>query len=196
LPEAHVEAPTVGSVILASLLLKLGGYGIIRFLLLTLSASVNYYFLNIYLIIALLSCIYTTFIAARQVDIKKIIAYSSIAHMNLTLLGLFSNSVIGVTGAVSLMLAHGFVSGALFFSIGMLYSRFNTRLLKYYNGVTSVLPKLSIFFLFFSFANIGFPCTYNFIGELLILLGFFLNTAVSVGLLLGISFILSLVYSI
>jgi len=117
------------------------------------------------------SIVFASINALRQLDIKRIIAYSSIAHMNLAVLGMFSYTYIGIHGSVVLMLAHGFVSGALFILIGVVYSRFHSRLVHHYGGLTQVMPLFAVFFLFFSIANMGFPGTYNFVGELLSMIG-------------------------
>ena len=147
LPEAHVEAPTICSVILASLILKLGGYGLMRFLL-PLSHSLMIYFSSLLLIMSVLSFLYSTFIALVQVDLKKIIAYSSISHMSLFLIGISLNSYYSFIGSWLMLLAHGFVSGALFFLIGIIYVRFNTRLLKYFSGLSVFSDKINFFFFF------------------------------------------------
>ena len=143
MPEAHAEAPTIGSVILASLLLKLGGYGVIKFLLLGFTIITTQYFISFCLTLGLISSVYASFLAVRQIDLKKIVAYSSIAHMSFTLLGLFSQTLSGISGAVVLMIAHGFVSAALFFLVGMLYYRVHTRLIKYYSGLIILCPQLA-----------------------------------------------------
>lgn len=196
LPEAHVEAPTIGSIILASILLKLGGYGFIRFLI-PLFPESTIYFRPLVLIFCLGGTIYGAFMASLQLDIKKIVAYSSVSHMNFAILGLFSLTYEGLMGSITLFLSHGFTSAALFFLVGTLYKRFNTRLIKYYGGVSIILPIFTFFFMFFSFSNIGFPGTLNFTSEFLI---FFSLISSTFGLLvvffLLISFILSIVYSI
>jgi proton-translocating NADH-quinone oxidoreductase chain M len=172
LPEAHVEAPTIGSVILASLLLKLGGYGFMRFNLALFPYAGNNSVVSSFITcLAVVSIIYSSLAAIRQVDIKKIIAYSSIAHMNVVVLALFSNTVQGIDGAVYLMIAHGIASGALFFCIGVMYDRYHTRLLEYYGGLVQVMPIFISLFFLFTLANIGFPLTANFIGEFLSFLG-------------------------
>jgi NADH:ubiquinone oxidoreductase subunit 4 (subunit M) len=172
LPEAHVEAPTAGSVILAGILLKLGTYGMIRFML-PLFPFANIFFTPLILSMAVLAIIYASLTTIRQIDLKKIIAYSSVAHMNFSILGLFINNNLGLDGALYLMLAHGIVSSGLFLCVGMLYDRYHTRNLLYYGGLSQVMPLFSIIFLIFILGNIGFPGTINFIGEFLILVGIF-----------------------
>ncbi len=170
LPEAHVEAPTIGSVLLASLLLKLGGYGFLRFLLPMFPAA-SKFFGPLLSVLCVLSIVYASLTTLRQIDMKRIIAYSSIAHMNVIVLGLFSNTQQGLEGAIYLMIAHGVVSSALFFCVGVLYDKYHTRLLKYYGGLTQTMPLFAVLFFIFSLANMSFPGTSNFIGELLILTG-------------------------
>ena len=170
LPEAHVEAPTVGSVLLAGILLKLGIYGCIR-ILFFLFPEANVYFSSYVYILALISIILSCLIALRQTDIKRIIAYASIAHMNVMVIGLYSFTPMGIYGAIFQCVSHGLVSSALFILIGILYDRHKTRLLSYYGGLAQTMPIYSTFFLFFTLANISFPLTSNFIGELLIFVG-------------------------
>ena len=170
LPEAHVEAPTIGSVILAGVLLKLGIYGIIRVNFFLLPHS-NVYFSQYVYVLCLLSIFYACIIAIRQTDIKRIIAYASIAHMNLMVLGLYSFTSVGIYGAIYQSISHGLVSSALFFLIGVLYKRYKSRSIVYYSGLTQPMPIFSFFFFFFTLANISFPLTSNFIGELLIFTG-------------------------
>lgn len=189
LPEAHVEAPTVGSVILAGVLLKLGVYGLVRFSFVLFPYANIYYSPFIYMI-SIISVIYSSLTTLRQVDLKRIIAYSSVAHMNFGLLGIFSNTLQGLAGGLVLSISHGFVASALFFCIGILYDRHHTRLLKYYSGLSLVMPVFSLVFLFFSLSNLGLPGTSSFIGEFLIIIGSFeQNYLVSflgtVGILLG-----------
>ena len=172
LPEAHVEAPTAGSIILAGILLKLGTYGFIRFSL-PLFPKASFYFSPLVYTISLIGIIYASFTAIRQTDIKRIIAYTSVAHMNVVMLGIFSFNVIGLEGAIIQSLSHGFVASALFAIIGVVYERYKTRLVKYYGGLTQTMPLYASVFLFFTMANIGFPGTSNFIGEFLILTGSF-----------------------
>jgi proton-translocating NADH-quinone oxidoreductase chain M len=172
LPEAHVEAPTAGSVMLAGVLLKLGGYGFLRFLIPVFPYATHYY-LPFVLTLSILGIIYASFSTIRQIDLKKVIAYSSIAHMNLCILGIFSLNIQGIEGSIILMIGHAIVSGALFLLVGVLYDRHHSRLIRYYSGLTQTMPIFSFCFLFFSLANIGLPGTSNFIGEILIFVGLF-----------------------
>jgi len=179
LPEAHVEAPTAGSVILAGVLLKLGTYGFIRFSL-PLFPKASFFFTPLVYTIAVVGIIYTSFTAIRQTDFKRIIAYTSIAHMNLVILGIFSFNNIGIEGAIMQSLSHGFVASALFLIIGVVYDRYRTRIVQYYGGLASVMPIYIFIFLFFTMANISFPGTSSFVGEFLILVGSFkVNTSIT-----------------
>jgi NADH:ubiquinone oxidoreductase subunit 4 (subunit M) len=152
------------------LLLKLGGYGFLKFLL-PLFPKGTLYFLPFVNTLAILSIFYATFTILRQIDLKKIIAYSSIAHMNLIVLGIFSLNYYAIIGSIFLMLGHGLVSSALFIIVGILYERHFSKSLFYYSGLTTVMPNFSLFFLFYTFANMGFPGLSNFIGEFLIIVG-------------------------
>jgi len=172
LPEAHVEAPTVGSVLLAGILLKLGVYGFLRFSL-TLFPEISLFFSPCICLLSTLGIIYASLTAIRQTDLKRIIAYSSIAHMNLIVLGIFSFTVFGIEGAILQSLSHGFVSGGLFILIGILYSRYHDRLLYSYGGLVHVMPLYAGFFLIFTLANIALPGTSSFVGEFLLFLGIF-----------------------
>jgi proton-translocating NADH-quinone oxidoreductase chain M len=170
LPEAHVEAPTAGSVILAGVLLKLGTYGIIRFMIPLFPYAMTY-FTPLVFTMCVVGIIYSSLTTIRQIDLKKIIAYSSVAHMNFALLGLFTNNVQGIEGCLFFMLGHGVVSSGLFLCIGILYDRYHTRNILYYGGLVQVMPIFSLFFLIFTLANIGFPGMVNFVGEFLVLIG-------------------------
>jgi len=170
LPEAHVEAPTGGSVVLAALFLKMGGYGMLRFLL-PLFPDATSYFAPVALTLALMGAVYASLTALRQLDMKRIVAYSSVAHMNVGLVGLFSLTSEGAAGFYYVMLGHGVVSSALFFIVGILYDRYHSRLYTYYSGVALRMPLYAMFFCFFTVANVAFPGTWNFVGELLICFG-------------------------
>lgn len=170
LPEAHVEAPTIGSVILAGLLLKLGSYGLIRINLFLFPLASNY-FAPFVISLCGLSALYASFATIRQIDLKKIIAYSSIVHMNLMIIGLFCNTYLGFAGAILCMLSHGLISPALFFLVGFLYERTGSRLFRYFSGLVHLLPVYSTIFIFFVLANVSFPGTFGFVGEFLLILG-------------------------
>ena len=172
LPEAHVEAPTTGSVLLAGILLKLGIYGFLRFNL-TLFPEASFYFAPLIFILSILGIIYSSMNALRQTDLKRIVAYSSIAHMNLVTMGIFTFNVLGLEGSILQSISHGFVSGAMFFLIGILYKRYHSRFLFYFSGLTHTMPLYSFFFCVFTLANIALPGTSSFIGEFLLLIGIF-----------------------
>ena len=174
LPEAHVESATGGSVALAGILLKLGTYGILRFLIPLLPFGSTFFTPLVYLI-SIFGIFYASLTTLRQIDLKKIIAYSSIIHMNYLMFGLFSFNIEGFVGSLILMIAHGFVSGGLFVCVGILYDRYHTRLQKPYGGLNYFMPIFSFFFLIFTLANISFPGSINFIGEFLVLLGIFMK---------------------
>mgnify|MGYP003967255319 FL=1 len=189
LPEAHVEAPTAGSVILAGILLKLGSYGFLRFSL-PLFPYASIYFTPLIYAFACIAVIYTSLTAIRQTDLKRIIAYASVAHMNLVLIGMFVYNLQGLEGSILQQLSHGLVSGALFLCVGVIYDRHHTRLVKYYSGLAHTMPIYIAIFMFFSMANIALPGTSSFVGEFLILAGAFqTNTTVCVlsatGMILG-----------
>jgi NADH-quinone oxidoreductase subunit M len=172
LPDAHVEAPTEGSVILAGILLKLGGYGFIRFNL-SFLPDASIFFTPFIFFISIIAIIYTSFIALVQEDMKKLIAYSSVAHMGFVTLGIFSANMQGLHGAIIQMISHGLISAALFFSIGSIYNRYNTKLINNFGGLGFKMPRFSVFFLIFSLGSIGFPGTSGFIGEFLTLMAVF-----------------------
>lgn len=189
LPEAHVEAPTAGSVLLAGILLKLGTYGFLRFSL-PLFPYASYYFTPLVFTMSIIAIIYTSLTTIRQIDLKKIIAYASVGHMNFVTIGLFSDNIQAIEGSLLVMLSHGLVSSALFICVGVLYDRFKTRIIKYYSGMAITMPIFAFFFLLLTFANISVPGTFSFIGEFLILLGAYQsNTTVTIfaatGMVLG-----------
>lgn len=189
LPEAHVEAPTAGSVILAGVLLKLGTYGFLRFSI-PLFPYASLYFTPLVYTLSILGIVYASLTTLRQIDLKKIIAYSSVAHMGFVTLGLFSLNVQGIEGAILLMISHGLVSGALFLCVGCLYDRHKTRLVKYYGGCVHTMPLFSTMFLFFTMGNLSLPGTSSFVGEFLILVGNFqastlMATLAATGMVLG-----------
>ena len=194
LPEAHVEAPTAGSVLLAGVLLKLGGYGMIRFCLPMFPEASVYYTPLVYTM-SIMAIIYTSLTTLRQVDLKRIIAYSSVAHMNFVTIGIFSLNMQGIEGSILLMLSHGIVSSALFLCIGVLYDRHKTRLLKYYSGVVQMMPVFATLFMIFTLANISMPGTSSFVGEFLVLIGVF-NSNTSVAFLATTGIILGAAYSL
>jgi proton-translocating NADH-quinone oxidoreductase chain M len=170
LPKAHVEAPTAGSVLLAGILLKLGSYGFLRFslFLFPVGTEILRPFITL---LAIIGVVYSSFTILRQIDLKRVVAYSSVAHMSFVILGCFSGTVISLNGAILLMLAHGFVSAGLFLAVGYLYDRYKSRNLLYYRGLVNIMPIYTITFFFLLLANLGFPPTLNFVSELLILAG-------------------------
>lgn len=172
LPEAHVEAPTVGSVLLAGILLKLGVYGFLRFSL-VLFPEASFFYSPVVYLLSVLGILYASTTAIRQTDLKRIIAYSSIAHMNLVTLGIFSFNILGLEGAILQSISHGFVSGGMFLLIGILYNRYHSRFLSYYGGLVHLMPIFTVFFLIFTIANIALPGTSSFVGEFLLLSGVF-----------------------
>ena len=194
LPEAHVEAPTAGSVLLAGIMLKLGTYGFLRFSL-PLFPYASMYFTPLIYTMSIVAIIYTSLTTVRQVDLKKIIAYSSVAHMNFVTIGLFSLNSQGVEGSLMLMYSHGLVSPALFLLVGALYDRHKTRLLRYYAGCARTMPLFALLFLFFTMANISLPGTSSFVGEFLVLTGAFQNNSfvavmAATGMVLGAAYAL------
>src|SRR5262245_20412090 len=172
LPDAHVEAPTAGSVILAGVLLKMGGYGFVRFSL-PMFPLASQYFTPMMFALSAIAVIYTSFVALAQTDMKKLIAYSSIAHMGFVTMGIFAATTEAVQGAVIQMLSHGFVSGALFLVVGVVYDRLHTRDIARYGGLVERMPHYAFVFMVFMLASVGLPGTSGFVGEFLILLGTF-----------------------
>jgi NADH-quinone oxidoreductase subunit M len=172
LPEAHCEAPTAGSVILAGILLKLGGYGFLRFSIGLFPESSNF-FTPLVFVLSSFGVVYASLTTLQQVDLKKIIAYSSVGHMGLVTIGIFSSSIQGILGSIVLMISHGITSGALFVAIGILYERHHTRVVRYYSGLIHTMPLFSVCFIIFTLANLGLPCTSNFVGECFVIVGCF-----------------------
>ncbi len=172
LPDAHVQAPTAGSIILAGVLLKMGGYGFIRFSLpMFPEASVQFAWLIFWF--SMIAVVYTSLVALVQHDMKKLIAYSSVAHMGIVTIGLFAFNQQGLEGSVMVMLGHGLVSGALFLCVGVIYDRLHTREIDRYGGLAINMPKYALFFMLFTMASVGLPGTSNFVGEFLSLLGIY-----------------------
>ena len=172
LPDAHVEAPTAGSVILAAILLKMGGYGFLRFSL-PLFPEASLFFSDFVFWLSIIGIIYTSLVAFAQDDMKKLIAYSSIAHMGFVTLGIFTFTVNGIQGGIFQMLSHGLVSAALFLSVGVVYDRMHTTEIKDYGGVVTVMPKFAVCFMIFTLANVGLPGTSSFVGEFLSIVAVF-----------------------
>ncbi len=194
LPDAHVEAPTAGSVLLAAVLLKMAGYGFIRFSL-GLFPQASEYFVPLVYTLSLIAIIYTSLVALMQEDMKKLIAYSSVAHMGFVTLGIFTLTQQGIEGSIFQMISHGFVSAALFLSVGVVYDRHHTRLISKYGGLVSIMPKYAIVFMVFALGSLGLPGTSGFVGEFLILMGAFkknilVATIASLGVILGAAYIL------
>jgi NADH-quinone oxidoreductase subunit M len=165
LPDAHVEAPTAGSVILAGILLKLGGYGFLRFSL-PMFPQASQQFTPLIFTLSVIAVIYTSLVAFRQVDIKKLIAYSSVAHMGLVTMGIFAANPVGVQGAIFQMLSHGLISGALFLCVGVVYDRMHTREIAFYGGIVNRMPWYAAVFMLFTMGNVGLPGTSGFVGEI------------------------------
>ena len=194
LPDAHVEAPTAGSVVLAAILLKMAGYGFIRFSI-GLFPLASEFFVPFIYFLSLVAIIYTSFVALMQEDMKKLIAYSSVAHMGYVTLGIFSITQQSLEGSIIQMISHGLVSAALFLCVGVVYERMHSRLISRYGGLVTIMPKYAVFFMIFTLAAIGLPGTSGFVGEFLILLGtfkksFLVATIASLGVILGAAYML------
>ncbi|MBA0902851.1 MAG: NADH-quinone oxidoreductase subunit M [Candidatus Nitrotoga sp.] len=170
LPDAHVEAPTGGSVVLAAILLKVGAYGFIRFSM-PIVPDASHYLAGVMIALSLIAVVYIGLVALTQTDMKKLVAYSSISHMGFVTLGFFIFNAYGMEGALVQMLSHGFVSGALFLCIGVLYDRMHTRNIADYGGVASKMPVFAAFFVLFAMANVGLPGTSGFVGEFMVIMG-------------------------
>lgn len=196
LPDAHVEAPTAGSVILAGVLLKMGGYGFIRFSVGIFPEATNY-FTPLIMSLSIIAIVYTSLVALAQTDMKKLIAYSSVAHMGMVTIGIFLVNQQGLEGAMIQMISHGIVSAALFLCVGIIYERMHTREIAFYGGLVNKMPKYSVALMIFMLASIGLPGTSGFIGEFLIILGAFkYNTFIALfaasGIVLGAVYMLYL----
>ncbi len=188
LPDAHVEAPTAGSVILAGILLKMGGYGFIRFSL-PMFPEASQFFAPMVFTLSVVAIVYTSLVALMQEDMKKLIAYSSIAHMGFVTMGLFTMTQQGVQGAMFQMISHGLVSAALFLCVGVIYDRMHTRMIADYGGLVHRMPRYAVVFLIFTMANVGLPGTSGFVGEFLSLMGSFqVNTWVALFATTGVIF--------
>lgn len=193
LPFVHVEAPTIGSMLLAGIMLKLGTYGIIRYTI-NMLGEINEYYMPIIIIMAILSIVYGSLTTIRQIDLKKIIAYSSIVHMNYAILGFFTNEIEGINGGNYLMISHAFVSCGLFLLIGIIYKRYHSRVLFYYSGLVLTMPIFATFFILLTLANVSLPLTSSFISEILIIISTF-KINFFVGSLISLSLILSTTYA-
>ena len=196
LPDAHVEAPTAGSVILAGVLLKMGGYGFVRFSLPMLPLA-SEFFTPLVVVLSVMAILYTSLVALAQEDMKKLIAYSSVAHMGMVTLGTFTVTQQGLEGAMFQMLSHGVVSAALFLIVGVIYDRMHTRLIARYDGLAERMPVYALFFMIFMLASVGLPGTSGFVGEFLVLVGIFqVNTWAALlatgGMILGAAYMLYL----
>ncbi|MSP04524.1 MAG: NADH-quinone oxidoreductase subunit M [Acetobacteraceae bacterium] len=196
LPDAHVEAPTAGSVILAGVLLKMGAYGFLRFSIPMLPQAAEYFAPFIFTL-SIVAVIYTSLVALAQEDMKKLIAYSSVAHMGLVTIGIFTFNVQGIQGALFQMLSHGIVSGALFLIVGVVYDRIHSREIARYGGLANRMPKYALVFMLFSMASVGLPGTAGFVGEFLVILGalkvnFWLAFLSATGMILGAAYMLYL----
>lgn len=192
LPDAHVQAPTSGSMILAGVLLKLGGYGFLRFSL-PMLPDASLYYSDIMLILSIIAVLYTSIVALMQTDMKKLIAYSSVAHMGFVTGAIFSFNYEAISGSIFQMLSHGLVSAALFLCVGVLYDRMHTKRISEFGGVTSVMPQFALFFMLFTMASVGLPGTSGFVGEFTILAGVFQYDK-NFAILLAISMVLGAAY--
>lgn len=188
LPDAHVQAPTAGSVILAGILLKMGGYGFLRFSL-PMFPDASQFFQPMMFALSVIAIVYASLVAFRQTDMKKLIAYSSVAHMGFVTLGIFSFTEVGVQGAIFQMISHGLISGALFLIVGVVYDRTHTREIAAYGGLVNKMPVYAAIFMLFSMANVGLPGTSGFVGEILTMTGTFqASTWAAAGAALGVIF--------
>jgi NADH-quinone oxidoreductase subunit M len=194
LPDAHVEAPTAGSVILAAILLKMGGYGFIRFSL-PMFPVASHDFAPLIFTLSVVAIIYTSLVALMQEDVKKLIAYSSVAHMGFVTMGIFAATSQGVAGGIFQMISHGIVSGALFLCVGVVYDRMHTREIAFYGGLVNRMPLYAAVFMVFTLANVGLPGTSGFVGEFLTLIGTF-RSAIAVATLATLGVILSAAYAL
>ena len=186
LPDAHVEAPTAGSVILAAILLKMAGYGFMRFSL-GLFPVASDFFTPLIFTLSIIAIIYTSLVALMQDDMKKLIAYSSVAHMGFVTIGIFSLTKQGLEGSIIQMLSHGLISAALFLCVGVVYDRYHSRMISSYGGLVNIMPKYAFVFMIFTLAALGLPGTSGFVGEFLVLVGVFqINIAVAVLASLGV----------
>ena len=192
LPYAHGQAPTIGSVILAAVLLKMGTYGFVRFSL-PLFPDASVYFTYPMAILALIAIVYTAMVAYAQEDMKQVIAYSSVSHMGVIILGIFALNVEGIGGSIFLMISHGIVSGALFMLVGVIYDRRHTKMIKDFGGLALVMPKYATIFAIMLMASVGLPLTIGFVGEFLSLLGFF-KVSPTLTVIAGLTIILGAVY--
>ena len=172
LPDAHVEAPTAGSVILAAILLKMAGYGFLRFFI-PMFPIASELFTPLIFVLSIIAIIYTSLVALMQDDMKKLIAYSSVAHMGYVTLGIFTLTKQGIEGSIFQMISHGLISAALFLCVGVVYDRLHSRLINSYGGLVTYVPKYSIFFVIFALAALYLPGTTGFLGEFLVLVGSF-----------------------
>jgi NADH-quinone oxidoreductase subunit M len=194
LPDAHVEAPTGGSVVLAAIMLKMGAYGFIRFNL-PITPDASHTLSGFIIALSLIAIVYIAMVALAQTDMKKLIAYSSISHMGFVTLGLFVFNKMAIEGAVIQMISHGFISGAMFLCVGVLYDRMHTRKMSDYGGVANTMPKFAAFMMLFAMANAGLPGTSGFVGEFLVILGVF-QVNVWYAIIAGTTLILGAAYTL